>query len=63
MGLYFYPKGQEPKYRTTLSLVPAALGTMDIRPNTVSMAEGFTVLREARASRATSRTCTCAARR
>jgi hypothetical protein len=46
MGLYFYPKGQEPKFRTTLSLVPAALGTMDIRPNTVSMAEGFTVLRD-----------------
>ncbi len=47
MGIYFYPKGQEPKYRDTLSLVPAALGTMDIRPNTVSLAEGFTVLREA----------------
>jgi hypothetical protein len=46
MGLYFYPKGEEPKFRTTLSLVPAALGTMDIRPNTVSMAEGFTVMRE-----------------
>jgi hypothetical protein len=47
MGIYFYPKGQEPKYRTTLSLVPAALGTMDIRPNTISIAEGFTPLREA----------------
>jgi hypothetical protein len=47
MGIYFYPKGQEPKYRTTLSLVPAALGTLDIRPNTVSMAEGFTTLRQA----------------
>ena len=35
MGIYFYPKGQEPKYRTSLSLVPAALGTMDIRPNTI----------------------------
>jgi hypothetical protein len=46
MGLYFYPKGQEPKYRDTLSLVPAALGTMDIRPNTVSVVEGFTTLRE-----------------
>jgi hypothetical protein len=46
MGLYFYPKGEEPKYRTTLTLAPAALGTMDIRPNTVSMAEGFMVLRE-----------------
>ncbi|MCC7179466.1 MAG: hypothetical protein IT177_13885 [Acidobacteria bacterium] len=46
MGIYFYPKGQEPKYRTSLSLVPAALGTMDIRPNSVSMAEGFMPLRE-----------------
>ncbi|HKT82005.1 MAG TPA: hypothetical protein VJP86_17370 [Vicinamibacterales bacterium] len=47
MGIYFYPKGQEPKYRTTLSLVPAALGTMDIRPNSLSIAEGFTTLRQA----------------
>jgi len=46
MGIYFYPKGQEPKYRNTLSLVPAALGTMDIRPNTLSLVEGFTQLRE-----------------
>jgi hypothetical protein len=46
MGIYFYPKGEEPKYRTTLTLTPAALGTMDIRPNTVSMAEGFMVLRD-----------------
>ena len=46
LGIYFYPKGQEPKYRTSLSLVPAALGTMDIRPNTLSMVEGFTVLRD-----------------
>jgi hypothetical protein len=46
MGIYFYPKGQEPKYRAALTLTPAALGTLDIRPNTVSMAEGFFVLRE-----------------
>jgi mono/diheme cytochrome c family protein len=46
MGIYFYPKGQEPKYRTNLMLVPAALGQMDIRPNSVSVAEGFTVLRD-----------------
>src|SRR5205814_3069652 len=46
MGIYFYPKGQEPKHRTTLSLVPAALGTLDIRPNSVAVAEGFTALRE-----------------
>src|SRR5471032_499213 len=47
MGIYFYPKGQEPKYRDTLSLIPAALGTLDIRPNTVAIEEGFTTLREA----------------
>ena len=47
MGIYFYPKGQEPKYRDTLSLVPAALGLLDIRPNTVAVEEGFTTLREA----------------
>jgi hypothetical protein len=47
MGLYFYPKGQVPKFRTTLSLVPAAIGTMDIRPNTVSIAQGFTVMSRA----------------
>src|SRR6476620_1828238 len=46
MGIYFYPKGQDPKYRTTLSLVPAALGTMDIRPNTLSMSEGFFTLKD-----------------
>ena len=47
MGIYFYPKGQEPKYRNNLSLVPAALGTLDIRPNTVSVVEGFFPLRDA----------------
>jgi len=47
MGIYFYPKGQEPKYRDSLTLVPAALGTLDIRPNTVSVVEGFTTLRSA----------------
>src|SRR5476649_2288450 len=41
MGIYFYPKGQEPKFRTSLSLVPAALGLLDIRPNTVVVEEGF----------------------
>jgi hypothetical protein len=46
MGIYFYPKGQEPKYRTSLSLVPAALGTLDIKPNTVSVVEGFFPLRD-----------------
>jgi hypothetical protein len=47
LGLYFYPKGREPKHRTSLSLVPAALGTMDIRPNAVTVTQGNTVLRQA----------------
>jgi hypothetical protein len=47
LGLYFYPKGQEPKYRTSLSIVPAAIGTMDIRPNQITVTQGNTVLRQA----------------
>ena len=46
MGIYFYPKGQEPKYRNSLSLVPAAIGTLDLRPNTVTVSEGFFPLRD-----------------
>ena len=40
MGIYLYPKGQEPKYRQSLMLFPAALGEMDIQPNTISVAAG-----------------------
>jgi hypothetical protein len=47
LGIYFYPKGQDPKFRTSLQLVPAALGTMDIRPNQITVSEGFTPLRQA----------------
>jgi hypothetical protein len=47
LGIYFYPKGHTPKYRQTLSLLPAALGEMDIKPNTLSIAQGFTVMRAA----------------
>ena len=36
-GLYFYPKGQEPSLPHPLCPHSAAIGTMDIRPNTVSM--------------------------
>ena len=46
MGIYFYEKGQEPKYRTRLSLIPAALGNLDLRPNAVTVTEGFYPLRE-----------------
>ena len=46
MGIYFYPKGQEPKYRNSLSLVPAAIGNLDIRPNSITVTEGFFPLRD-----------------
>jgi hypothetical protein len=46
MGIYFYEKGQEPKYRNRLSLIPAALGNLDLRPNAVTVTEGFYPLRE-----------------
>ncbi len=46
LGIYFYPKGEVPKYRTTLQLVPAALGEMDIKPNAITVTQGNTVLRQ-----------------
>jgi hypothetical protein len=47
MGIYLYPKGQEPKYRQSLMLFPAALGEMDIQPNSISVTQGNTVMRSA----------------
>jgi hypothetical protein len=47
MGVYLYPKGQEPKYRQSLMLFPAALGEMDIQPNSISVTQGNTVMRSA----------------
>jgi len=47
LGVYFYPKGQEPKYRQVLHLMGATnAGGVDIPPNTVKQTEGFFVLRE-----------------
>ena len=47
LAVYFYPKGQEPKYRTYLTLFNAA-GTagvrLDIPPNTVTESQGYHVL-------------------
>ena len=47
LAVYLYPKGQEPKYRTTLTLFSATTGgnQLDIPPNTVAQTEGFQVLR------------------
>jgi hypothetical protein len=50
LAIYFYPKDQEPKYRTFLTAFPAtpgsaALGKLDIPPNSITETEGYTVLR------------------
>ena len=47
LGLYFYPRGEVPKFRTSLQLVPAALGDMDVKPNQITVTQGNTVLRSA----------------
>jgi hypothetical protein len=48
MGVWLYPKGQEPKYRTYLTAFQGVRrGGIDIPPNTISEHEGFTVLRQA----------------
>jgi hypothetical protein len=46
LGIYFYPKGQEPKYRTSLHLMGATnAGGVDLPPNVVKATQGFFVLR------------------
>jgi hypothetical protein len=51
LGVYFYPKGQEPKYRTVLGQLQAIGGgtkqNLDIAPNSVSVHQGFFVMRQA----------------
>ena len=50
LAIYLYPKGEVPKYRTFLTAFPAtpgtaALGTLDIPPNSVVETEGYTVVK------------------
>ena len=50
LGIYFYPKGETPKYRTALSLYSGITGgnrALDIAPNTISVTQNFHVLRRA----------------
>jgi hypothetical protein len=50
LGIYFYPKGQEPKYRTMLALYSGVTGgnrNLDIPPNTISVGQNFHVMRKA----------------
>ena len=47
LGIYFYPKGQEPKFKQTLHLMGATnSGGIDIPPNTTKATQGFFVMRE-----------------
>jgi mono/diheme cytochrome c family protein len=50
LAIYFYPKGEEPKYRTYLTAFiatpgTATLGELDIPPNSMARTEGYTPLR------------------
>lgn len=50
LGIYFYPKGQEPKYRQTLSLFSGITGgnrALDIAPNSIYVGTNFHVMRKA----------------
>jgi hypothetical protein len=50
MAVYFYPKGQEPKYRQVLGLYSAISGgnrALDIPPNTLAVTQNFHVMRRA----------------
>ena len=44
MAVYFYPPGEEPKYRTILTAFGGRSGEIDIRPGQITTTEGFTVL-------------------
>jgi hypothetical protein len=50
LGIYFYPKGQEPKYRQALALFSGITGgnrALDIAPNSIYVGNGFHVMRKA----------------
>ena len=50
LGIYFYPKGQEPKYRQVLALfsgVTEGNRNLDIPPNAVVVNQNFHVMRQA----------------
>jgi mono/diheme cytochrome c family protein len=47
LGIYFYPKGQEPKFRQVLHAMGATnAGGVDIPPSVVKSTEGFFVMKE-----------------
>jgi len=48
LGVWLYPKGEEPKYRTYLTAFSAQTSrNLDIPPNTIAENQGFTILKQA----------------
>jgi hypothetical protein len=50
LGIYFYPKGQEPKFRQSLALFSGITGgnrNLDIAPNSIYVGTNFHVMRRA----------------
>jgi hypothetical protein len=50
LGLYFYPRGEAPKHRQVLASFGTSRGPgafFDIRPNTISVHQGFHVMKKA----------------
>ncbi len=48
LAVWFYPKGQEPKYRTYLTGFQATnQGRLDLEPNKITESNGYTVLKQA----------------
>jgi len=50
LGIYFYPKGQEPKYRQVLASFSGIAGgnrNIDIRPNSTWVTQSFHVMKQA----------------
>jgi hypothetical protein len=50
LGIYFYPKGQEPKYRQTLAALQSVAGgsrNIDIPPNATFVSQNFIPMRQA----------------
>ena len=50
LGIYLYPKGQEPKFRTMLAAYSGVTGgnrNLDIAPNSINVGQNFHVMRRA----------------
>jgi len=65
LGIYFYPKGQEPKYRQTLAALQSVAGgsrNIDIPPESTYVSQNFIPMKMAGRIENFNRTCTCVGR-